>query len=77
MVTTIQLNESVKKSLDRMKASEKQTYEEVILMLMDSVKKNKKAQEDLLIEGCKVMYKDMLEINKEWEGVDSDLDWEW
>ncbi len=29
----------------------------------------KKKYEQLLIEGCKEMNKDMLRINKEWEGT--------
>ena len=76
MVTTIQLNENVKNALDRMKVN-KETYEEVILNLMKTAEKCKREQEQLLIEGCKVMAKDMIEINREWEGVDSDIDWEW
>ncbi|MBS3071822.1 hypothetical protein J4408_02425 [Candidatus Pacearchaeota archaeon] len=68
MVTTIQLNEDVKKTLDRMK-SNKETYEDIIVNLIKSVEKQKKNQEDLLIEGCKEMYADMLKISKEWEGT--------
>ena len=30
-----------------------------------------------MIEGCKAMAEDMVEINKEWEIVDFDVDWEW
>ena len=44
---------------------------------MKIAEKCKREQEQLLIEGCKVMAKDMVEINKEWEVVDSDVDWEW
>ena len=76
MVTTIQLNENVKKALDRMK-NNKETYEEVILNLMKIAEKCKREQKQLLIEGCRVMAKDMIEINKEWETADSDIDWEW
>lgn len=76
MVTTIQLNESVKNSLDRLK-SDKETYEQVILNLMKIAEKCKREQEQLLIEGCKVMAEDMIRINKEWEGADSGIDWEW
>ena len=68
MVTTIQLNEDVKKALDRMK-SNKETYEEVILNLMQIAEKCKREQEELMIEGCKEMYGDMLKIAKEWEGT--------
>ena len=76
MVTTIQLNEDVKKALDRLKEG-RETYEEVILSLMKLAEQFKRGQEDLLIEGCKEMYDDMIEVNKEWETVDSDTDWEW
>ena len=68
MVTTIQLNEDVKKTLDRLK-SNKETYEDIIVNLIKSVEEQKKNQEDLLIEGCKEMYEDMLKIAKEWEGT--------
>ena len=68
MVTTIQLNENVKNALDRMK-SNKETYEEVILNLMKMVEKHKKEKDQLMIEGCKEMYNDMLKISKEWEGT--------
>ena len=76
MVTTIQLNENVKTALDRLKTN-KETYEEIIITLMKISEKSKREQEDLLIESCKVMYKDMIEINKEWETADADIDWEW
>lgn len=68
MVTSIQLNENVKNALDRMK-SNKETYEQVILNLMKIAEKCKREQEQLLIEGCKEMYNDMLKIAKEWEGT--------
>jgi hypothetical protein len=68
MVTTIQLNENVKNALDKMK-SNKETYEQVILNLMKIAEKCKREQEQLLIEGCKEMYDDILKINKEWEGT--------
>lgn len=76
MVTTIQLNENVKNALDRLKTN-RETYEEVILNLMKIAERCKRGQEQLLIEGCKVMAEDMIKINKEWEVVDSDIDWEW
>jgi predicted CopG family antitoxin len=68
MVTSIQLNENVKNALDRMK-SNKETYEDVILNLMKTAEKCKREQEQLLIEGCKEMYNDMLKMTKEWEGT--------
>ena len=76
MVTTIQLNEDVKKALDKMK-SNKETYERVILNLMNIAEKFKREQEELLIEGCKEMAEENLKITKEFEAIE-DLDkWEW
>ena len=48
MVTTIQLNENVKKTLDRLKI-EKETYENVIVRIIDKVEKQKRKQEELMI----------------------------
>ena len=74
-ITTIQIRENVKNELDKLK-SRNQSYEEVILTLMKTAEQCKREQMQLLIEGCKVMAKDMIEINKDWESVDSELDWE-
>ena len=68
MITTIQLNENVKRELDRLK-SNKETYEEIIINLMKIVEKCKREQEVLLIEGCKEMAEENLKIEKEWEGT--------
>ena len=80
MVTTIQLNEDVKKALDRMKSG-KETYEDLIVNLMKSVEKYKREQEELLIEGYKEMAEENLRIAKEWEGplmdgLDKNEKWE-
>lgn len=79
MITTIQLNEDVKKALDKIK-SNKETYEDVIVSLIKFADKQKRNQEELIVEGCKEMYKDMLRITKEWEGtlmdgLDKDEKW--
>ena len=76
MITTIQLNEDVKNALDRMK-SNKETYEQVILNLMQTAEKCKREKEQLLIEGCKVMAKENLSITKEFESIENLDDWEW
>ncbi len=76
MVTTIQIRESVKNQLDRLKKS-KETYEQVILQLIKTVEKYKREQKDLLIESCKVMSEDNLKITKEFEMVEDLNDWEW
>ena len=76
MVTTIQLNENVKNALDRLK-SNKETYEEVILNLMQIAEKCKREQEELLIEGCKVMAEESLKIAREFEAIEDLNNWEW
>lgn len=76
MITTIQLNENVKRALDRMKETGKETYEDVIVKMMRTIDEKKRKQEELLIEGCKEMAEDSLRITKEWETTDAKLDWE-
>ena len=76
MVTTIQLDETVKKNLDRLKSG-KQTYEEIILNLMNVAEQCKRQKQDLLIEGCKEMAEENLKITKEFEAVEDLKDWEW
>jgi len=76
MVTTIQLNESVKNALERLKSS-KETYEEVIINLIKTAEKFKREQEQLLVEGYKEMAKESLKINKEFEAIEEDFDWKW
>jgi len=68
MVTTIQLNDDVKRALDRMK-SNKETYEQVILNLMKVAERYQREQEELIIEGYKEMAEESLRIAKEWEGI--------
>ncbi len=76
MITTIQLNDNVKKELDRMKNG-KETYEEIIVSLMKTAEQCKKEKEKLMIEGCREMAEDSLRITKEWEATDAELNWEW
>ncbi len=76
MVTTIQLNESVKDALDKLK-SEKDTYEQVIVNLMKIAEKCKREKEQLLIEGCNAMAEENVKITKEFEGVEDLSRWQW
>ncbi len=77
MVTTIQLNENVKKSLDRMKKTEKETYEEVIVKMMQQLEEQKRKHIDLMIEGAKETAEESLKITKEFEAIEEDFDWKW
>ena len=76
MVTTIQLNENVKIALDKMKAN-KETYEEVILNLMNIAEKCKREKKQLLIEGCKAMAEENSKITKQFEAIENLDDWKW
>ncbi|MCX6749244.1 MAG: hypothetical protein NTW17_00670 [Candidatus Pacearchaeota archaeon] len=68
MITTIQLNENVKQILDKLKSG-RETYEDVIVNLIDKAENDKKKTEELLIEGYKEMAEESLRITKEWEGT--------
>ena len=79
MITTIQLNEDVKKILDGLKTG-KETYEKVILDLINERENDKKRIEQLLIEECKEMAGENLKIAKEWkntlmDGLDKNEKW--
>ena len=77
MVTTIQLNEPVKIALDQMKDFKRQTYEQVILYLLEVVEYQKRKQDLLLEEGYKEMAEESLKIAKEFEQIEDFRDWEW
>jgi len=73
-ITTIQVHEDVKNVLDRMKESDSETYEQVIVKLAERAEKEKRAKEQLMIERYKKYAKDDLKIAKEWEPTE--LDWD-
>ncbi len=76
MVTTIQLDENVKKALDRMKSG-RETYEEVIVNMMRQIEQNNRSKHDLLIEGYSEIAEESLKITQEFEAATSELNWEW
>jgi len=74
MVTTIQVHEKVKQELDTLKKSKRESYEDIILRLINSAEKQKRTQVELLIDGYKEMTKENLDIEKEWSKTDIDWD---
>ncbi len=76
MITTIQINSEVKNAMDKMKSG-KETYEQLILNLMYNAEKQKRNQEQLIIEGCKEMAEENLKITKEFEAIEDLSEWEW
>lgn len=76
MITTIQLNERTKNSLSEMKLKN-ETYESLIIRMMQLLEIKKREQEELLIEGCKEMAEESLKIAKEFEAIENLDEWEW
>ena len=76
MITTIQLNNHTKESLYSIK-QQGETYEALIIRMMQLLALKKREQEELLIEGYKEMAEESLKITKEFEAIEEDFDWEW
>lgn len=76
MITTIQLNNQTKNSLSELK-QRGETYEALIIRMMQLLEVKKREQEELLIEGYKEMAEESLKITKEFEAIEEDFDWEW
>jgi predicted CopG family antitoxin len=70
MITTIQIREEVKKQLDHLKINGKETYEEVILYLVQSIEKQRRGQKELMIEGYKEMAEESLAITHDFEQIE-------
>ena len=73
MITSIQIHEKLKHELDSLKLKSRESYEEVILRIIDSFEKQKRSQIKLLIEGYKETAEEDLKQIKEWST--SELDW--
>lgn len=76
MITTIQLNENVKFALDRMR-SNKETYEQIIVKMINQIDEQKRKHFELMVEGAKETAEESLKITKEFEAIEEDFDWEW
>ena len=77
MITTIQLNNNVKRLLDNMKETGKETYEEVIVTMMKQLEKQKRKKQELLIAGYKEMSEESLKVAKEFEALEDLEEWKW
>ena len=76
-ISTIQLNENVKLALERLKEKRNESYEDVIVKLLNEKQKSKKELEKLMKEGYKEMAEESLKITKEFEAIEDFRDWEW
>ena len=70
MITTIQIHEEVKSQLDKLKDTGKESYEEVIVNMIEQIEKQKRTESALLIEGYKEMAQESLKITKEWSAAE-------
>lgn len=68
-ISTIQLNENVKKMLLGMKEKPGESYENIIVKLIEEKKRNKKELAMLLKEQCEEMYGEDIKVAKEWDGT--------
>jgi len=74
MVTSIQIHEKVKRELDELKKSGKESYEDVIFQLIEAVEKQKRTRSELLIQGYKEMAEESINITKDWSTAEKDWD---
>ena len=77
MVTTIQLKENIKNALDRLKENERETYEDIIVKMMNQLEVQKRTNTNLMIEGAKETSEEGIRITKEFEKIEKDFDWKW
>jgi len=77
MITTIQIDDAVKKALERMKESSKESYEDVVVKLISEKELAWRRQEELLIEGCMEMAEENLKITREFEAIEDLKNWQW
>ena len=72
-ITTIQMRETAKRALDRIKQSG-ESYEDTILKLIENTDLQKRSQKKLLIEGYKAMTKESLKITRDFEAADREVE---
>ena len=77
MITVIELSEAVKKQLDKLKQSNNETYEDIIIKMLDQIDEQKRQNIELMIEGAKETAEESLKITKEFEAIENLDDWEW
>jgi type II secretory pathway predicted ATPase ExeA len=76
-ISSIQLHENVKKELEKHRENPRESYQDIILKLMQAVDKQKREHVKLMIEGAKETAEESLKITKEFEKIEEDFDWEW
>ena len=69
--TTIQIHEKSKRELDKLKEYSRETYEDVIIKLIDMFKSQRVAQLKRMAEGYKEMAEDSKKIVREWSTTET------
>jgi|GEM_PF-1897067 len=77
MITSIQIHDNVKKQLDQLKETSKESYEEIIIKMIHAIEKQKREMKQLLKQGYEEMAEENLKMLKEWSAIDNELDWKW
>lgn len=77
MTSTIQLSNKVKETLALYKISTRDSYEDVIVRLIEEKKRKARYDEEMIKKACLITAGDDLQICKELSGVDLDGDSEW
>jgi len=77
MITSIQLHENTKQELENLKEDNGESYEDVIIKLIDTLDKQKREEETLLIEGYTTMADESRTITKSFTTADEELPWDW
>jgi predicted CopG family antitoxin len=72
-ITTIQIRKSVKRELDKLK-SRKESYEDLILSLVNVLEKQRRQQSKLLVEGYKETAEESKRVSKEWSSTNINWD---
>jgi hypothetical protein len=72
-ISTIQLNQAVKRRLQEIKQKPNESYEEAIVKLLDEKQKKKEETEKLLREECEEFAEEYLKINEEFKYVDAEM----
>lgn len=80
-ISSIQIRESVKRELEKLKQKSNESYEDVIVSLISSKQHKKNELEKMIREECEEMAEENLKIAKEGEtalmdGLDPNEKWE-
>lgn len=74
MRTTIQVQKSLKSELDELKASPRETYEDIIVRLISLLKQREIENIKLMSEGYEEMAEDSRKIVEEWNTTELKYD---